>query len=475
METAEKTERGMAYKWRAMTVVMVGAFMATSDSGAVRISLPHLGQVFHADPNTIIWVWLIYLLMGTGLMLTMGRIGDAFGRKRLYTLGFIIFSLGMGLCSLAQGLIPLVMFRLIQAIGGAMTVSTGNAIITAAFPQEERGKAIGIMGAMVGIGMLTGPVIGGFLLDFFGWRAVFYLRVPIGLIGAILAWILLKEQTSPRREGKFDLRGAVILFFTLACLLLAVNRGQSLGWTSPLVVSLGAMGVLLFFSFLFVERGATQPVLDLRLYSSRLFSIASISHVSFYMSTVAVSFLMPFYLIQGLGFSAARAGLILVTIPAASAVLSPLSGRLSDRLGTLFLCTPGLALVAVGLFLLDRLGTDASISTVVLYLATVGVGMGLFASPNTSAIMGSVPIDRLGTASAMVGTLRQIGMSFGLALTGALFAASQLSHAAQLASRGLSEDLVQKLSTVNGIHDALVVALIIALIGLAASLFRGRR
>jgi len=471
----KKAEPHISYKWIAMSVVAVGTFMSTLDSGAVRIALPRLGHVFQAGPNTVVWVWLIYLLIGTGLMLTLGWVGDAFGRKRLYTFGLVIFSMGLGLCSLAQSLIQLVMFRLVQAVGAAMTVATGNAIITASFPSEERGRALGIMGAVVGVGLLSGPALGGILLDLLGWRSIFYLRLPIGIIGVAMARALLKDQFSPKRGQKFDLLGAATLFLALTCLLLAVNRGQSLGWASPWVVGLGMMSVLLLFLFLFVERRVAQPVLDLRLFRRRLFSAASGSHVFLYMATTAVSFLMPFYLIQGLGLSASKAGLLLVTIPAISLVVSPLSGRLSDKLGTLFLCASGLTLVSAGLFLLSGLGANASIGDVVLRLLVLGIGMALFVPPNTSAIMGSVPSERLGTASAMVGTLRQVGMSVGLAIAGSVFAASQFSHATQLASQGLPEDVIQRLSTVSGVHDAISAALAIAVIGLVASVLRGRR
>jgi EmrB/QacA subfamily drug resistance transporter len=470
----EKVGTGISYKWIAMSVVALGTFMNTLDMGAVRIALPHLEKVFQTGPDTVIWISLIWLLVGSGLMLTLGRIADTFGRKRLHTLGLSFFSLGLGLCSIAQSLIQLIVFRLIQALGAAMTIATGNAILTASFPSKERGRALGIIGAVVGLGLLSGPVVGGFFLDLLGWRSIFYLRLPFGIISVAMSWVLLKEQLSPKREEKFDLLGAITLFFALTCLLTAVNRGQSLGWFSPWVLSLGVVGVLLLFFFLVAEWRAAHPVLDLSLFWSRLFSAVSASHVFFYMSTVVVTFLMPFYLIQGLSFNASKTGLLLVTIPAMALVVSPLSGRLSDKLGTLFLCASGLALVSVGLFLLSGLGTDASIGDIVLYLVIVGLGMGLFTSPNTSAIMGSVTSERLGSASAMVGTLRQLGMSVGLAIAGSVFAASQFSHATQLNSQGLSQDMAERLSTVSGFQDAILVALVIAVIGLVASVFRGR-
>ncbi|MFC1988585.1 DHA2 family efflux MFS transporter permease subunit [Chloroflexota bacterium] len=470
----ENAGRSISYKWIAMSVVAMGTFMSTLDMGAVRVALPHLEQVFQTGPDTVIWVSLIWLLIGSGLMLALGRVGDTFGRKRLYTLGLAIFSLGLVLCSLAQNLIQLVVFRLIQASGAAMTIAIGNAILTTSFPSNERGKALGIIGAVVGLGQLCGPALGGLFLDLLGWRSIFYLRLPIGIISVAMAWALLKEQSSPKRMEKFDLLGAATFFFALTCLLLAITRGQSLGWFSPWVLSLGVAGALLLFFFLVVEQRAEQPVLDLRFFRSRFFSTASSSHVFLYMSTAVASFLMPFYLFQGLGFNTTKTGLLLVTIPAITLVVSPLSGRLSDKLGTRFLCALGLTLVSVGLFLLSGLGTSASIGNIVLYLAILGAGMGLFTAPNTSAIMGSVPSDRLGSASAMVGTLRQLGMSVGLAIASSVFAASQFSHAAQLTSEKLPQDITERLSTISGFQDAAFVALVIAVIGLLVSVLRGK-
>ncbi|MFC2041225.1 MFS transporter [Chloroflexota bacterium] len=470
-----KGERSISYKWAAMSTIAVGQFISTLDMGAVRIALPHLGNIFQTTPDSVVWVWLINLLISTSLLLTLGRTGDAFGRKKLYTLGLVIFSLGLGLCSLAQGLVQLVMFRLIQGIGNAMIIATGNAILITSVPPEERGKALGIMGAVLGVGLLSGPALGGFLLDSLGWRSIFYARLPFGIIGTAMAWALLKERPSPKQEGKFDLPGAATLFFTLSCLLLAVNRIQSLGWDSPLVVSLSVVGTLSLFFFLVIEQRVKQPVLDLRLFRSRLFSAASATHTFLYMSTASVNFLMPFYLIQGLGFSASKSGLLLITIPAISAVLAPLTGRLSDRWGTLLLCTSGLILVSAGIVLLSTLGTDTSTVNVILFLSIVGVGMGLFTAPNTSAIMGSVPGERSGTASAMVGMMRQVGMSFGLAITGTIFTTSQLFSAAQLTSQGLPQDIIQKLSTVSGFHDAILMILAAAVTGLVISTLRGRR
>ncbi len=475
MSPRSKTVREIPYKWIALSVAAIGSDMATLDGGVIRISLPALAEVFQTSANTIAWVWLVYLLIGSSLMLIMGRVSDAIGRKKLFTYGLFIYGSAMGLCSLSQNLTQLIVFRMIQAVGNSMVIATGNAIITGAFPSGERGKAIGIVTTLSGIGVLAGPMLGGVLLDAWGWRSIFYVRAPIVLVSGLIAWMLLREAAPPKSTGKFDVLGAITLFLTLASLLLAVNRGQDLGWASPLVVGVGLVCLVSLALFIFTEMRVAQPVLDMRLFQDRLFSSAIVSHIFLHMTDTAVGFLMPFYLIQGLGLSAAYAGTLMVTIAATRMLVSPLAGRLSDRWKTLSLCASGLAVVLVGVLLLRRLEAETSISLVVVYLFVIGFGTGLFLSPNTSAIMGSVSGERLGTASAMVGTVRQIGMSIGVAITAGSFAASQTSYVTQLTSRGLAEDMVNKLSVIGGFHDALLATLVFTAIAFVASLLRGRK
>jgi len=399
----------------------------------MRIVLPRLGEVFGVGPNSVIWVQLIYLMAGTGTMLTAGKAADTFGRKKVFSLGLVVSSMGLVLCSLSQNFEQLLLARFVFSIGATMSIATANAFVTAAFPAKERGKALGIIGAVVSIGLLSGPAIGGILLDTLGWRSIFFLRLPISILGAVMAFIFLKKEALPERRGRFDLIGAGILLLAIPSLLLVLNRGQSLGWTSPVVIGMGIGGLLLLCLFIVVERRAVQPVLEFGLFSSRLITAASGSSVLLYMSTAAVDFTMPFYLIQSLSLPASEAGLLLVTVPAVRMVVSPFSGRFSDRWGTRLLCGLGLILIAAGMFLLRRLDIDSLVTEIIPVLAIIGLGMGLFTIPNTSAIMGAVSQERLGTAAAMVGLLRQLGMSIGLAIAGSLFASSSLSHAVGLA------------------------------------------
>ncbi len=471
----KKVEPRIPYKWKAMVVGALGILVSTMDMGMMRIALPKLGEVFGVGPNSVIWVQLIYLMVGTGMMLTAGKVADTFGRKKVLALGLVVASVGLVLCSLSQNFGQLLVARFVFSIGATMAIATTNAIITAAFPAKERGKALGIIGAVVSMGLLCGPAVGGILLDTLGWSSIFYMRLPFSIFGVVMVFLWLKEESLPERRGRFDLVGAGILLLAIPSLLLVLNRGHSFGWTSPLVVIMGIGGLLLLCLFIVVERRAVQPVVELKLFSSRLFSAASGSHVLLYMSTAAIDFTMPFYLIYSLSLPASEAGLLLVTVPAVCMVVSPLSGKLSDRWGTRPLCGFGLVMVAAGMLLLSRLSIDTPATEIVPVLVVFGLGMGLFTTPNTSAIMGAVSQEKLGTAAAMVGLLRQLGMSIGLAIAGGLFASSSLFHATELASRGLSEEAVLSLSTANGMQDTLLVALVFIVISFIISALRGRK
>ncbi len=464
----------LSYKWKAMVVGAVGVLVPTMDVGMMRIVLPRLGEVFGVGPNSVIWVQLIYLMVGAGMMLTIGKVADTLGRKKIFSLGMGICSVGLVLCSLSQNFSQLLLARFVFSIGATMSIATANAIVTAAFPAKERGKALGIIGAVISMGLLSGPAVGGILLDTLGWSSIFYMRLPFSILGVVMAFLLLKEESLPERKGRFDFVGAGVLLLAIPSFILVLNRGHSFGWTSPVVMIMGIGSLLLLGIFIVVERRVVQPVLELRLFSSRLFSAASGSQVFLYMSTAAIDFTMPFYLIYSLSLSASEAGLLLVTVPAVRMVVSLLSGRLSDRWGTRLLCGLGLSLIAVGMLLLRRLSIDTTVTEIVPVLAVVGLGMGLFIIPNISAIMGAVSQERLGTAAAMVGLVRQLGMSIGLAIAGSLFASSSLSRATELASQGLSEETVLSLSTVNGLQDTLLVALVFIVVSFAISALRGR-
>lgn len=459
--------QGGAYKWWVLATISVWTLMGTMDSSIVTISLPTLTKVFHTDTSTVLWVTLAAQLTVIGILVTVGRVGDMLGRKRVYTLGLGIYTCGLALCSLAQGIVPLILFRVLQGLGSAMSLALGNAILVGAFPSRERGKALGILEAVVGTGLMTGPALGGFILEFLGWRAIFYLRIPLGLLGCALALVVLKEQAPGEPQGRLDLRGAAALFVGLSTLILGINQGPARGWGSPLVLGLEATAAVCLAAFLLIEKRAPHPVVDLGLFRSRPFAVANAGMVLYATGTVSVSFLVPFYLIHALGVSPAKAGLTLITVPLVMLVLSPGTGWLSDRIGARPLMTAGLACQCLGLFLLSQLTLESSVTQVVLFLGVGGLGSGLFWTPTYAFIMGAAPLHQLGAVSALIPTLRNIGHATGLAVAGAVFAAQQAAHLPEAAS-GLPSAAV-----VAGFQGALLAMAGLALLALALSVLGG--
>ncbi len=463
----------MAYKWRCLIAVAFGTFMATMDFSIVNVALPTLSREFDRSPDTVVWATLISSLVVTGLTLTAGRVGDLYGRKRVYITGWVIFTLGMAVASFAQTIEQLIAYRFFQAIGVSLAMANGNAIVTDAFPPEERGQALGTTGSVVGAGLMSGPIIGGVLLGLFGWQSIFYLRVPIGIIAMTLAFLFIRpsEPLPAGTSRKLDIPGAVALFVALSSALLAVNRGQSWGWGSPVIVGLLIFAICALIAFLRIESKAVSPVVALALFKVRALSVGVSSLALSFAGQSAVTFLLPFYLQEVKDFSTARTGLVMATVPSMMLLLSPVSGRVSDRYGFQHQTTFGIALVSIGLLSMATINAGTPVPMLVLRLALIGIGTAIFMSPNSSAIMGSVPKDRLGTASAAVGTARNIGNATGLAM------ASAIVVAVSTASAGFSAERLADLpegALVDGIRVAFLVAAIASSTAIVASSLKGR-
>ncbi len=463
----------MPYKWQALIAVCFGTYMATMDISIVNVALPTLSREFNRPPDTVVWATLASSLVVTGLTLTAGRGGDLFGRKRIYIAGWLIFTIGMGLASFAQTIEQLIAVRFFQSVGVAMAIANGNAIVTDAFPDNERGRALGTTGAVVGAGLMSGPILGGLILSLFDWRALFYLRVPIGLAAMAMAFVFIRSTPGQQAGNrKLDVPGAVALFLTLSSALLAVNRGSAWGWTSPIILSLFAVGFVSFVAFLRIESRAASPIVSLALFKVRNFAVSVLSLVLNFAGQSAVTFLMPFYLLNVRDYTTAQTGLILATVPSMMLVLSPISGLVSDRHGFRYQVTLGVALVTIGLFALATIGPDTPTVLIMARLAIVGIGTSIFMSPNSATIMGSVPRTMLGTASASVATSRNVGNAVGLAL------ASTILVGVASASSGLSgvrTDALPPDALLDGIRVAFVVAGCMSALAIAASSFRGKR
>ncbi len=458
-------------KWWVLVTVMVGTFMGPFDGSVVNIALPRLTDYFGVGVTTVEWVVVAYLLTVSTLLLTFGRLGDMIGLKKIYLTGFAVFVVGSAACALAWNIWALVGFRVLQALGAGMLFAVGPAIVTHAFPPAERGKALGFVGVSVAVGLALGPTLGGLLIGIFDWHLIFLVNLPVGLFALLLAWRVLRYDEP--HEQRFDPLGSLTSFLALFPLLLALSRGEAWGWDSPLVLGLFALSAAGAITFVVTELRVEQPVLDLGLFRIRLFSAATISATASYVVTATVIFTIPFYLIDIRDFPVQVAGLLLTPVPLMTAIFGPLSGSWSDRIGSRFLSTTGLLISAVGVAALAGLERDTGTVGIVGRLLLIGVGMGLFQSPNTSAIMGSVPRHRLGIASGMVATARNVGMVLGVSLAAMVIAVREPVYLGRLLGE-LGRETAEKEAFLRAEHDAAWVAAGICLLGALVSLVRGQ-
>jgi EmrB/QacA subfamily drug resistance transporter len=409
-------------KWYVLSAVGMGVFLATIDGSIVNISLPTLVSSFQTDFALVQWVVLSYLLAVTTLMLGVGRLADIYGKKPIYTAGFIVFTVGSVLCGLSPTIYTLIGFRVFQAVGAAMIMALGMAITTEAFPPSERGRALGISGTIVSVGIAVGPTLGGLIVKNLSWHWIFFVNLPIGIVGT---WMVVRYVPAFRPPGgqRFDYLGALTLCVALLSLLVALTLGQRSGFGDPTVLMLAGMFVLFLAAFIFIELRMEQPMIDLRLFRRSLFSVSLATGFMIFICLAGTTLLMPFYAENVLGYDPQQTGLLMATVPVALGIIAPVSGSLSDRFGSRPITVAGLVVLAIGFLAVSSLNAETTALGYVLRFLPVGLGIGIFQSPNNSAIMGAAPRDRLGIASGMLAVTRTLGQTAGIATLGALWAA----------------------------------------------------
>ncbi len=448
------------YKLGVLIAIGMGSLMSAMDGSIVNTILPVLRTTFQSNVAAIEWVVIVYLLVLSGLLLTFGRLGDLRGHKSVYVWGFVIFIAGSALSGAAWSAGTLILFRGMQAVGGAMLASNSPAIVTGAFPPNQRGRAFGLVAMLTYLGLTIGPSLGGWLTQAFGWRTVFYINVPVGLLALALSLFFVPRGAPAERAQQFDLPGALLFLAGLTALMLGLNMGSEWGWLSLAVLGLLAGALILLFVFVQIERRSPAPMLDLSLFRLRLFSTSTLSAVLNYICVYSITFLMPFYLIQGRGLNPAQAGLLLSVQPVLMAIVAPVSGALSDRLGSRLPGMLGMAIMAAGLLMLSSQGAATGMWLSAAGLAVTGLGTGIFISPNTSALMGAAPRTRQGIASGVLATARNFGMVLGIGLAGAIFT----THLAQNTADALY----------RGIGMGFLAAAIVAALGILTSAVKGK-
>ncbi len=414
----------MQYKYVVLTNTTIGVFMALLDSNIVLISLP---TIIRDLPGTTtfdgIWVIMGYTLVTATLLLSFGRLADIYGRVRLYNLGFAIFTIGSGLCSIAPNGGSLVAFRLVQGAGGALVFANNAAILIDAFPPTERGRAIGVNQVAGTAGSVFGLVAGGLLTAYLGWRSIFWINLPVGSFATAWAYLKLKELGVRARGERLDPLGNGLFASGLSLFLVALTFGALSGWT-PYFIAAMALGLLLLVGFSIVEFRVKNPMMDLSLFRIRVFTAGIISNLLASIARGAVSLVLVFYFQGALGLDALSAGILLIPFALAFVSTGPISGYLSDKYGSRRFATSGLLVLSTALFWFAIFPFGAPYSLLVLPMILTGIGAGLFGAPNVVAIMNSVPVARRGVASGITSTLFNTGFLLSLGIAFAIMAAS---------------------------------------------------
>jgi EmrB/QacA subfamily drug resistance transporter len=420
----------MSRKWWVLAAVACGTFMATLDSSIVNIALPTLTKVFGTDVDRVKWVVIVYVLVITCLLLIFGRLSDQYGRRRIFQWGFVVFTVGSAFCSFSTGLIPLILARALQAVGASMLMANGPALITAAFPASERGTALGTMAMVVSAGLISGPGVGGLLISSFGWRSIFILNLPVGIVGLLLVNRNVARDHGLRNPAPFDWAGAILQTILLLSLIVLFDPlNVSVSGSMPFPISrwfMAAVVLAVGTIFVKVESDAKAPLLDLSLLKNRTFWSANVAGFLTFVWLSSVSILMPYFFEDVMHFPTHTSGMFMTAIPLTILVIAPISGRLSDTFGSRGLSFAGALIGALSLLIMSGIlgpgiGAQFSSFEIIVLLVTIGLAIGLFQSPNNNAIMGSVPSSKLGVASALLATIRNLGLAIGTSLSMGLF------------------------------------------------------
>lgn len=398
-------------KWSILFTVLVMTFMVTLDGSIVNVALPVLEKELHAGMGDVEWISSIYLIVTCASILIFGRLGDMLGKVRVFQFGVALFTAGSLLCSISGTLPLLIAARAVQGLGGAAALANNQGIITETFPPQERGKALGLVSTFVALGSMAGPTLGGFILTVLPWTYIFLINIPVGIVSFIIGLKTLPRR-KPAHPGKLDAKGAVLMAFSIILLFGSVTMLQN-GASIPVIAAL-IVGAVLFLVFVLVERRAKEPLVPMGIFRNKMFSINLFTMLTAFIAIGASNIILPFYLQDARKFEPGLAGLLMTVIPLVTAVIGPVSGALSDRIGCELPTMIGLFLSTSGLLLLAALTIGTPIFILVLFMAVLALGSALFQSPNNSLVMGSVGREELGFVGSLAGLVRNLGMSIGI-------------------------------------------------------------
>jgi EmrB/QacA subfamily drug resistance transporter len=452
-------------RYKFFTVGAIGTFMGTLNGSILNVALPTIADDLLCTVDVVAWVALAYTLTLVSLLLVFGAWTERKGYEFAYKFGFSFFILGSLLCIISWSIYSLIIGRIVQAIGASMFQAVGTGMVTEVFPERERGKGIGMMVMMVSAGLMTGPPLGGFLLEFFPWQAIFVLNLPIGLFGIALTFRYFKLLPARTTQRKMRLAGGIAISVALFSGVFGLSLISNYGLADMRVWGLALVSLVSLSAFARFEAKRETALIGLDIFKNRQFTSALVAAISMYAAQAGVLILMPFYLERVKHFEPKTVGLYLIILPVLMFVLASPSGRLSDKIGTRLLTSFGLTILACGLYLLLYLGIDTADSYIILSLVVVGCGVAVFNAPNSSAMMGAVSEGQRAITSGILSASRNIGMSTGFALGTALFAYFQTRYA------DLGND---SLVFVASYHQVIYTAIAIAVLGIPFCLIRKR-
>ena len=466
------------YKYLVFGVLAIGVFASVVDHGSVIVALPSIAKALRIELPGVQWVVIGYALTISALLLPMGRLADMMGQKRVYILGSVILMVGAACAGMAPNLTTLLLARVLQGVGAAMTQGTGMAIMTSVFPSHERGRAIGLLMTTVGVGAVVGPAIGGFVVDLVHWRAVFFINIPLGLVGVAATLFVLRRWESERasKDSKFDWLGAILSTGVLVSLLLGLTMAVNRGWMSVPILAAFVLSAGMFVAFIWWELRTAAPMFDLRFFRDRIFSCGVSAGFLTFLGQSSVLFLMPFYLQNVLGYSPKIAGLAVMPGALCMAIMGSVSGTLSDRFGWRWFTVGGMMFSILGLMILSRVTEVSPLWEVIPGLVLVNCGMGLFYSPNTSSVLSAVGRESYGVVSGFLNLVRNSANVISLAIATTIVTVT-------MGSLGFEPSLeAVRTNSVEGVRGAFIVGMryafyvLVALViaSLTVSLLQGR-
>lgn len=406
----------MKKQWAILLVVLPMTFMITLDSSIVNVALPTMARELGTTMAGIEWVVTSYLITICAFILLFGRAGDIIGKSRVFRIGITIFTIGSLLCGFSYSLTTLIFSRVIQAIGAAAAMATNQGIITETFPASERGRALGMSGTAVALGTMVGPTLGGLIVSVAPWKYIFLINIPIGII-VYIAVLKILSFSKKKEKISFDIKGNVLFMISIILLFCSINFSQSLGITNPIIIGAFVLSLLLLFLFIKIEDKIHNPMLDLYIFKNKLFSLSIFCGFTSFVSVGAINIILPFYLQDVLKLSPGLAGLMMTVSPIILSIVAPVSGYLSDKIGSEKISALGLSIMSLGLFSLILFKENTQLFVVALIIGLVSLGNAMFQSPNNSLIMSTVDKSKLGIAGSINGLIRNLGITIGIGLS----------------------------------------------------------